>query len=78
MSTITKAELMTTLAGLGLTQPEEFITRAESADILKIEIRTLDRWVQKGRLRAYRVPGSRLIRFKRKEVMALLQPGGRM
>lgn len=48
--------------------PRRWASRDETAEYLRIGVRTLDRWVAAGRVRAYRGPGGWMIRFDLNEV----------
>lgn len=48
------------------------ISQAEAAEYLGVSDRTIRTYVSAGRLRAYRIKGSRLIRFHADDVAALL------
>ena len=58
---------------LEIKQPEEYLTRNDVADILKIHVATVDTWTEKGKLKSYRVYGRRAL-YKRSEVEASLTP----
>lgn len=47
-------------------QPDEFLTREETADLLKIDKSTLWLWTKKGKLQAYGI-GNRVY-YKRSEI----------
>jgi excisionase family DNA binding protein len=47
---------------------EKLLTKGEVAQLCRVEIRTVDRWVAAGKLRCYRTPGGRL-RFLNKDVL---------
>ncbi len=59
---------------------DEWLTREEAAAYLKINPRTLNRWVQHGKCPRHRTPGG-APRFLRRELDELLRPdpprGGR-
>lgn len=52
---------------------DEYLTAAETMDALNISRRTLDRYVEDGRLEASKLPTNHR-RFKRADVAALLVP----
>lgn len=55
------------------TQPkEEYLSRKEVADLLKIELSTLHNWCKKGKLKPYGI-GNRVY-FRRSEIEAALKP----
>lgn len=47
-------------------RPEEYLTRNEVADLLKINVNTVDRWSKEGKLKRYGI--SDRIFFKRSEI----------
>jgi excisionase family DNA binding protein len=51
---------------------DEYLTRKEAAQYLKVHPYTLDRWVKAGRLKAYRGPG--IVRFKQEDLDQALTP----
>lgn len=53
-----------------------FVTRQFAADYLGVTLRTVDNMAARGALQAYRVADGPLIRFRRDDVEALLQPVG--
>jgi excisionase family DNA binding protein len=40
---------------------EKLLTKGEVAQLCRVEIRTVDRWVAAGKVRCYRTPGGRLL-----------------
>jgi len=52
----------------------EFITVAEGARLLQVSVSALRLRIRRRELRAYRLRRSRLIRLKREDVLALLEP----
>ncbi|EEI27916.1 excisionase family DNA-binding protein [Corynebacterium glucuronolyticum] len=53
---------------------EKFVTYQEAAERLSVTTRTLRKWVQDRRIRAYRpYPGSRCVRFKVRELNELME-----
>ena len=50
----------------------ELLTRKQAAQLLGQSLTTIDQWTLKGKLRKHRIAGA--VRFKRSEIMALLQP----
>ncbi|GEK21002.1 helix-turn-helix domain-containing protein [Cellulomonas xylanilytica] len=50
-----------------------WVRRLDSAAYLDVSPRTLDRLVDAGKLTAYRI-GSRVVRFRRSDLDALLEP----
>lgn len=62
-----------------MTRPVEtlkplYLTRNEVATLLNVSTRTLDRWVEQGRIKSYRVNGIQSLRFKVSDVDKLLIP----
>lgn len=51
--------------------PEEFLTRNEVAQLLKVNVNTVDRWSKEGQLRRYGL-GNKIF-FKRSEVEESIQ-----
>jgi excisionase family DNA binding protein len=51
----------------------EWLTRMRAAEELGVNVRTLDRWVQRGVLERYETPSGRA-RFKAEDVEALKSP----
>lgn len=51
-----------------------WMTSATAAAYLGISLLTLARWRKAGWLTAYTLPGTRTVRFARREVATLLQP----
>jgi excisionase family DNA binding protein len=49
-------------------QGEKLLTKGEVAQMCRVEIRTVDRWVAAGKLVYYRTPGGRLL-FRKKDVL---------
>jgi excisionase family DNA binding protein len=47
-------------------EPEEYLTRRETAELLKVDLSTIHNWVQKQRLKPYGIGGR--VYFKRSEV----------
>ncbi|WP_226334420.1 helix-turn-helix domain-containing protein [Echinicola marina] len=53
-------------------QPEEYLSRKEVADMLKIELSTLHNWVKKGKLQSYGI-GNRVY-FLRSDIEKAMKP----
>jgi excisionase family DNA binding protein len=51
-----------------------WLTRQDAAKYLSIHPRTLDRWVEEGRVVRYHVDGIRSVRFKVAELDELMKP----
>jgi excisionase family DNA binding protein len=47
---------------------EKLLTKGEVAQLCRVEIRTVDRWVAAGKIRCYRIPSGRLL-FRRRDVL---------
>ena len=47
---------------------EKLLTKGEVAQLCRVEIRTVDRWVAAGKIRCYRTPSGRLL-FRRSDVL---------
>lgn len=56
-----------------MARPSAYITLAEGSDILRLDEKTLRRYVAQGLLRGYRI-GPRALRLNADEVHALAQP----
>ena len=65
---------MTMATEVGPASP--WLTKAEAAAYMRVEPRTIDRWVRAGRLTRHRVQGVQSVRFARAELDALVQPAG--
>jgi excisionase family DNA binding protein len=52
----------------------DYTTREEVAAFMGVTVSTIDRWVGEGRLQKYKIAGTRSLRFKRADVMKLLEP----
>jgi excisionase family DNA binding protein len=55
-------------------QGEKLLTKGEVAQMCRVEIRTVDRWVAAGKLVYYRTPGGRLL-FRKNDVLMAGEPG---
>lgn len=53
-----------------------YLTIRETAALLALSTRTIHRYIAEGKLKAYRVAGEKVIRIKREDVDALLEPLG--
>ena len=49
-------------------QGEKLLTKCEVAQLCRVEIRTVDRWVAAGKIRCYRTPSGRLL-FRKKDAL---------
>jgi len=47
---------------------EKLLTKGEVAQLCRVEIRTVDRWVAAGKIKCYRVPSGRLL-FRQRDVL---------
>jgi excisionase family DNA binding protein len=47
---------------------EKLLTKCEVAQLCRVEIRTVDRWVAAGKIRCFRTPGGRLL-FRQRDVL---------
>ena len=56
---------------------EKLLTKGEVAQLCRVEIRTVDRWVAAGKIKCYRVPSGRLL-FRRSDVLAADRRDGRV
>jgi excisionase family DNA binding protein len=50
------------------------LTRGAAAELAGVDIRTIDRWANEGRLTRHKVGGMQWVRFKRSEVLDLRRP----
>jgi excisionase family DNA binding protein len=55
-----------------LAPSEKLLTKGEVAQLCRVEIRTVDRWVAAGKIRCYRIPSGRLLFRKRDVLLALI------
>lgn len=57
------------------TDIKDFVyTIQETADLLKVSPRSIRRYINKGKLKAYRVAGERQLRIKGEDLLELLEP----
>jgi excisionase family DNA binding protein len=58
---------------------EKLLTKGEVAQLCRVEVRTIDRWLIAGRIRCYRTPSGRVL-FRRNDVLIAIDrkpaPGG--
>ena len=54
---------------------EKLLTKGEVAQLCRVEIRTVDRWVAAGKIRCFRTPGGRLL-FRKRDVLMAAERGG--
>jgi excisionase family DNA binding protein len=50
----------------------KFLPRDEAARYMRVSASTIDRWAREGRIKRYRVEGTRSVRFKVEELDALV------
>lgn len=63
---VVRTEIKNELLTLSVKQPEDLLTRKETAEILGVSLVTLHEWTISGKVPAYRI-GSR-VRYKRQEI----------
>jgi excisionase family DNA binding protein len=51
---------------------EQLLTKGEVAQLCRVEVRTIDRWVAAGRIRCYRTPSGRLL-FRKKDALVMVE-----
>jgi excisionase family DNA binding protein len=49
---------------------EKLLTKGEVAQLCRVEIRTVDRWVAAGKIKCYRTPSGRLL-FEKRDVLLM-------
>jgi len=54
------------------TAPEEWLSRAQAAGLLGCHFKTIENYIARGDLPAYKIRGSRFVRVKRADVEAML------
>ncbi len=57
---------------------EKLLTKGEVAQLCRVEIRTVDRWVAAGKIKCYRIPSGRLLFRKTDVLMAADRRDGRV
>jgi excisionase family DNA binding protein len=67
-----KTELETLKKEFQPKEPQEFLTRNEVRDLLKVDLSTVHNWTKRGKLRAYGI-GNRVY-YRRDEVEQAIQP----
>ena len=50
---------------------EKLLTKGEVAQLCRVEVRTVDRWLIAGKIRCYRTPGGRVL-FRRNDVLVAI------
>jgi len=56
-------------------QGERLLTKCEVAQLCRVEIRTVDRWVAAGKIKCYRTPSGRPL-FRERDVLLTVGPAG--
>jgi excisionase family DNA binding protein len=51
----------------------DLLTKRQAADYLQVSVPTINNYLRRGLLRAYKLPGGRLVRIKREDLLALLE-----
>jgi hypothetical protein len=59
----------------GAAPDEQLLTKGEVAQLCRVEIRTVDRWVMAGKINGYRTPSGRLL-FLKRDVLILADRAG--
>ncbi len=49
---------------------ERLLTKGEVAQLCRVQIRTVDRWVVAGKIKCYRTPSGRLL-FQKRDVLMM-------
>jgi len=57
---------------------EKLLTKGEVAQLCRVEIRTVDRWVAAGKIKCYRIPSGRLLFPKSDVLLARERRDGRI
>jgi excisionase family DNA binding protein len=55
-----------------VTDNEKLLTKGEVAQLCRVEVRTVDRWLVAGKIRCYRTPSGRVL-FRRTEVLMAVE-----
>jgi len=50
----------------------DLLTKRQAAEYLQVSLPTINNYLRRGLLRAYKLPGGRLVRIKREDLLALL------
>jgi excisionase family DNA binding protein len=50
------------------------LTRAAAAELAGVDVRTIDRWANDGRITRYKIGGLQWVRFKRSEILDMKLP----
>jgi predicted site-specific integrase-resolvase len=56
------------------TPGEKLLTKGEVAQLCRVEIRTVDRWLASGKITGYQIPSGRLL-FRAKDVLMMADRG---
>jgi excisionase family DNA binding protein len=51
---------------------EKLLTKGEVAQLCRVEVRTIDRWLIAGKIRGYRTPSGRVL-FRRNDVLIAIE-----
>jgi excisionase family DNA binding protein len=51
---------------------EKLLTKGEVAQLCRVEVRTVDRWLIAGKIKCYRTPSGRLL-FRRNDVLIAIE-----
>lgn len=52
---------------------EKLLTKGEVAQLCRVDVRTVDRWLMTGKVRYHRTPSGRVL-FRKREVLTLVDP----
>lgn len=50
------------------------ITRSAAAELAGVDVRTIDRWANEGRITRYKIGGMQWVRFRETEIQLMLTP----
>jgi excisionase family DNA binding protein len=51
---------------------EKLLTKGEVAQLCRVEVRTIDRWLMAGKIKCYRTPSGRVL-FRRNDVLSAIE-----
>ena len=51
---------------------DKLLTKGEVAQLCRVEIRTVDRWIAAGKIKCYRIPSGRLL-FRKSDVLLVAE-----
>ena len=71
---LAEIDVVAALRAIGKPAVDEFVSRAQVAEMFGVTLRTVDKYVARGLLVPLRVPTSRLTRFRKRDVVDLLRP----